>query len=393
MGRTCWCGGVRSTPLSGTYALCNACGSVGYTKPYELEDYTTATPSAFYGDRYWADHVPRVLGLPSLEERARTDLTERAVYYLERVLRHVSPGSRVLEIGCAPGALAYLLAQAGMRVSGVELGPTAIEFVTRTFGIPVQPGPVERTPLEEPLDAVVAIDVLEHLPDPLATLRDCRERLADGGALILQTPCYRGEGADWKMLVPDEHLFLYTEESVRALLARVGFTPIHIDASLFSHDMWVVATRGSAPTARESALAGVNPLTATLITLYHRRNEANAKVTAAVRDRAAGESALATLGEELETIRTDQTHKADLITRISSELEAVRADQPIKEALIKRMSSELEAVRADQAAKEAVIARISQELTEVRADQQAKEELITRLTSRSTRSTATGGGD
>ena len=438
-------------PLGDAYALCAACGSAVYTGQYETHDYTDTGPSGFYGDRYWTEHVPNVLGLPGLEERARTDLAARAVCYLERVLTYVAPGSRVLEIGCAPGALAYLMTQAGLQVIGVELGATAVEFVSRTFGIAVRCGPLEQTPLEEPVDAIVAIDVLEHLPDPVKTLHACRERLADGGTLILQTPCYRDDGADWKMLVPDEHLFLFTEDSVRALLKQAGFGVVQIDGSLFPHDMWIVATRGPALAPRDDAMAGAGRLTAALVSLYHQREEAKAEVTAAARDRVTRESVLAALEDALEAARADQASKERLITRISGELETARADQAAKERLVSRVSeelagisadradkerlivrlsaeletsaadraakealirrvsgeletaradqrakeilitrvaSELEAVHTDQAAKELLIARISQELKEVRADQQAKGELITRLTG----GAATAGG-
>ena len=54
-------------------------------------------------------YVPERLGLPRLEERARSDLSERAVFHLERILERLAPGGRILELGCGAGSLTYLL--------------------------------------------------------------------------------------------------------------------------------------------------------------------------------------------------------------------------------------------------------------------------------------------
>ncbi len=378
---TCWCGDTASEPLGADYAGCLDCGSLFYTRPFVIEDYTSAeSPTAFYGARYWQEHVPDVLGLPGLEERARSDLAERAVYYLGRTLEYLPPGTEILELGCAPGSFAYLLNQAGMKVTGLEASDHAADFVRRTFGLDVHHGPLEQSDLQQRFQAIVMVDVLEHLPRPLETLQACVDRLHGDGVLLLQTPCYRGEGATWPMLLPAEHLYLYTAESVRALLVRAGFTVIEVTRSLFPHDMWVVASLSSSLPKRAEPLEGVAPLAVAMIRLSDRLASATEQRDATERDRAAKDEVIASIDEELQTVRADQGDKEALIDRLTEELEAVRADQGHKEHLIVGLTEELEAVRADQGNKAALIARISAELEAVRADQRAKEELIARLT-------------
>ena len=75
-------------------------------------------------------------------------------------------------------------------------------------------------------------------------VRRCGDLLAPDGVLLLQTPWYRGEGPDWSMFQADEHIHLFTEESIRLLLERAGFEEVRVQPSLFPYDMWVVATRG-----------------------------------------------------------------------------------------------------------------------------------------------------
>jgi SAM-dependent methyltransferase len=69
-------------------------------------------------------------------------------------------------------------------------------------------------------------DVLEHLPDPVGSLRRCRELLAPGGRLLITTPAVgcmsqRLLGRVWFQF-KDEHLRLFTPEALRTALERAG---------------------------------------------------------------------------------------------------------------------------------------------------------------------------
>ncbi len=87
------------------------------------------------------------------------------------------------------------------------------------------------------------------------------------------------------MLLPAEHLYLYTAESVRALLARAGFTVIEVTRSLFPHDMWVVASLSSSLPKRAEPLEGVAPLAVAMIRLFDRVARATEQQAATDRDR------------------------------------------------------------------------------------------------------------
>ena len=125
---------------------------------------------------------------------------------------------------------------------GTELSPWVVDFAKRTFGVPVLLGRLEELALQPGFKCIAAFDVLEHLKDPLDTVRRCADLLAPDGVLLLQTPCYRGEGPEWSMFQEDEHVHLFTEESIRLLLDRAGFKDMRVERSLFPYDMWVAAT-------------------------------------------------------------------------------------------------------------------------------------------------------
>ncbi len=375
----CWCGGMDLEPLNPEYGSCSDCGTVIYREVVDPAEHVAGSDTSFYGDRYWQHYVPKVLGLPGLEERARADLAERAVVHLVKVLQHQAPGGRVLELGCGSGSLTYLLRKAGFDAEGLEIGPAAIEIARQRFGLTVHGGPLEALGDPGPWSAIVAIDVLEHLPDPLATLSLCSDRLGPGGRLFLQTPCYRGEGADWPMLLPEEHLYLFTSGSIERLLRAAGFTEVEVERGLFPHDMWVTASIDSPLVERADPLASVPPLVVALVDAYSESNRARGERDAIAADRDRKQQDIDRLQEELDAVRGDQSAKAKLLRRQDRELETVRRDQAEKEQLIDRLSSEVETIRTDQAAKEELIDRLGTELEAVRGDQQVKGELIGRL--------------
>lgn len=412
----CWCGAGGRSAFSADYERCTSCGTLIRARPIDVRDYAAVgdDESGFYGWRYWSEHVPRVSMLPSLAERARNDLFERAIFHLFRVLEHRAPSGRLLEIGCGHGGLTRLLAVAGFAAEGLEMSPEVIRFAERTFGIEVHRGPLASAALEPGYAALVAIDVLEHVPDPGAEVRGWREHLAEDGVLFIQTPCHRGEGEDWEMLRPEEHLFLFNEGGLRRLLQSSGFAAVEVSTSLFPYDAWVVAAPRELRRRPAEARGEVDPLLRALADARlairagqrqleevdrdrRRKDEVIAALTddlAAVRsDQAAKEERIVALGRLLDDSRrtvadlearygaasADQEAKERTIVALDGQLEELRSDQRAKQELTSRLAGELEEVRADQRAKEELVARLARELEEVRADQRAKEELIVRL--------------
>jgi methionine biosynthesis protein MetW len=89
------------------------------------------------------------------------------------VLEAVPRGSRVLDVGCASGYLAAaFVAERGCTVVGIERDAQAAA-AARARGLEVREADVEHDGLEaESFEVVVFADVLEHLRDPVAALRE-----------------------------------------------------------------------------------------------------------------------------------------------------------------------------------------------------------------------------
>ena len=107
-----------------------------------------------------------------------------------RVLgRYVQPSARVLDVGCGTGATTAALRRFG-SVIGLDMGLAALRHA-RARGLPVARGSAEQLPLGDArLDAVVALDVLEHLDDDRRALREILRALRPGGVLLVTVPAY-----------------------------------------------------------------------------------------------------------------------------------------------------------------------------------------------------------
>jgi 2-polyprenyl-3-methyl-5-hydroxy-6-metoxy-1,4-benzoquinol methylase len=254
--RACWCGNSEFVPFGPEYGECRACGTLVYLKDMPVEEFLVRDDETdYYGKKYWLEHQKDAFGYPDIYTRARRDLPERNLHWLKTLLKYRLPPAEVLEVGCAHGSFVALMGLAGYRASGVELSPWVAAFGQQSFGISVHTGPVESLDLPKgSLDVIVLMDVLEHLPRPAATMRQCLELLKPEGLLLVQTPCFK-EGESYpalveskdrflEMLIPVEHLYLFNQRSVTEFFRRLGAEHISFEPAIFDHyDMFFAVSR------------------------------------------------------------------------------------------------------------------------------------------------------
>jgi 2-polyprenyl-6-hydroxyphenyl methylase/3-demethylubiquinone-9 3-methyltransferase len=99
-------------------------------------------------------------------------------------------GRRVLDAGCGGGLVARELAAAGAEVVGVDRSLGSLGVARRAAGGSFHPaqGRLERLPFgDASFDAVVAADVLEHLPDLPTAVAELARVLAPGGSFLFDT--------------------------------------------------------------------------------------------------------------------------------------------------------------------------------------------------------------
>jgi 2-polyprenyl-3-methyl-5-hydroxy-6-metoxy-1,4-benzoquinol methylase len=267
--RACWCGCATLAPFGPRYGRCAECATLVARAAPDLRAPAVGSEAGFYGREYWGGHQETDLGLPGIAQRARDDLAGRCLHWLQALLAHRLPPARVLEVGSGHGAFVALLRQAGFDANGLELSPWVVEFARRAFAVPVLLGPLEQQAIAAgSLDVVVMHDVVEHLPDPAATLARVATLLAPEGMLMLQTPCAPEEAGHeqltragdsfLKMMDEEGHLFLFSRRAMERLLRQAGLPAVRFRPAFFGYDMALLAGRQAlpevAPAEAEAAL-------------------------------------------------------------------------------------------------------------------------------------------
>lgn len=176
-------------------------------------DYFTGAKLGFGYSDYEQDKLP-------MAKTFRRYLQEIEVFKPDR--------GKLLDVGAASGFFLEQAQTSGWAATGLEISKYACQLAINN-NMPVRHGELQDN-LFPPnsFDVVTMWDVLEHLPDPHSSLSIISRLLKKDGLLALNTPDSSSLIANlarqrWHLLIPPEHIYLYSRQALPLLLAKHDF--------------------------------------------------------------------------------------------------------------------------------------------------------------------------
>ncbi len=229
------------------FGCCGACGHIHQVR--RASDALLARHYAAYSNYTCFDpEAARAAPAGNLTRRLLTLAQARA------------PKGVAYEVGCATGYHLHHFKRAGWDVGGCDPSAKAVAQAKEIYGIDIDCGmDAQAMPARRDLAVVMYSHVLEHMTDPIASLRLAHAALKDDGVVLLEVPCATAPqlvAPGWFTL---EHLHYFSQHSLTNLLAAAGFAPVEFRIA-FKAELYpviaAVAVKSGAPAApKPDALA------------------------------------------------------------------------------------------------------------------------------------------
>jgi SAM-dependent methyltransferase len=177
----------------------------------------------------------------------------------------ISPGDRLLDLGCGGGRHAFEAARRGARVVAMDTDRAELDRVAAMFAAMAEAGEIPdggsgatvsgdatRIPFPDgTFDTVIAAEVLEHLPADQQAMNEIARVLRPGGVAAVTVPAWLPERICWRL--SDEyhsaeggHIRIFTRRELVAKLTRSGLTVsgLHHAHALHSPYWWLKCAVG-----------------------------------------------------------------------------------------------------------------------------------------------------
>ena len=229
------------------YPVCSLCGSERRELRFRLDEPYKVARCTECGSHYLYPRLPEELireayqqssyyegGGCGYADASYTDQERALRATFKRLLRNLArrglTGGNLLEVGCGYG---YLLDEAQTyfdRRVGTDFSEEAAS-TARATGAEVFVGGLEQVSCDRKFDCVLAIQVIEHVYEPLRFVEHLARHTKSGGHIVLATPDIGGVlrksmGRCWPSFKIPEHVLYFDFRTLRSLMVRAGLREV-----------------------------------------------------------------------------------------------------------------------------------------------------------------------
>ncbi|KKN66586.1 hypothetical protein LCGC14_0470010 [marine sediment metagenome] len=148
---------------------------------------------------------------------------------------------RILDVGASTGTMLALLKSKGYKnLEGIELSSRSCKIAREKFELNFKNIDISKANFPSNyFDFIIINHVIEHLRNPIIALKNVNQFLKINGILFLSTPnsaCLNARlvRKNWRYYIPDEHIFLYNQNSIKFLLNKIGFEIVEVKNILYN---------------------------------------------------------------------------------------------------------------------------------------------------------------
>jgi predicted SAM-dependent methyltransferase len=219
---------------------CNNCGLI-FTNPRpnktEIKSYYT---SDYYENKDFTityNNI-KIKGAPFVVRsyfKFRNKLERNKLFEkVKRVENNIGRQGKIVDVGCGNGDFLGLMELRDWQCLGIEISDFMSEYAMQKYGIDVFNGELEEANLlPDSVDVITFWHSLEHLYDPIKTLRGSYEILKKNGLIIILVPDIESYEfmvlkEKWPHLDVPRHLYHWSERTLTNLLKKTGFRDISL---------------------------------------------------------------------------------------------------------------------------------------------------------------------
>ena len=247
-------------------------------------------------------------------------------------------------------------------------------------------------------DGILAFDLFEHIMQPEEFLKNCAESLREEGVLCFQTPCYDPELTFEEMLrkkpkfeeqlKTEQHIYLYSRDSMIQILNKYGFKNIIFEPAYFGddYDMFLFAAKNEIKTNNKDSIDEYlnsqedGRLVKAMINLFISNKQLEKLYEKADLDRKERLKNSNTLEKQLRESEADRAKREEEIEQLTAWLRESRADQDSRQKQIDQLTAALKESESDRSARLDQIKQLTDMVKKSEKECDARMEQIEHLT-------------